>query len=54
MGNEDLRAMARGRMDSSGYGLTQVGRVLGMVNTVLWVAGFVVWMLVMAFAVVAR
>jgi hypothetical protein len=38
MGNDDLKAMSRGRMDPSGSGITQAGRVLGMISTILWMA----------------
>jgi hypothetical protein len=46
MGNSDLREMDCGRMDRNGRGLTQAGRVLGMVQTLLWLAMFVVAMFV--------
>ena len=35
MGNNDLREMRAGRMDPSGQGLTQAGRVCGMVSVIL-------------------
>ena len=35
MGNNDLRAMDAGRMDPDGRGLTQAGRILGMVACIL-------------------
>jgi hypothetical protein len=34
MGNTDLEAMRRGRMDPSGEGLTQAGRICGIISTV--------------------
>jgi hypothetical protein len=36
MGNNDLEAMRRGEMDSSGEGLAQAGRICGMVGTALF------------------
>ena len=36
MGNTDLRKMQLGRMDTSGYSLTQAGRVFGMIFAMLW------------------
>jgi hypothetical protein len=35
MGNNDLQEMQAGRMDSSGEGITQAGRIIGMVATIL-------------------
>ena len=35
MANEDLRKMRSGQMDNSGYGLTQAGQIIGIVNVVL-------------------
>ncbi len=35
MGNEDLRAMDRGEMDPAGRGLTEAGRVLGMIHCII-------------------
>jgi len=43
MGNSDLAEIRAGRMDLSGEGMVQAGRVLGMVATVLvvlWIMGF--------------
>jgi hypothetical protein len=37
LGNADLREMRAGRMDPSGEGLTNVGRILGMISTLLMV-----------------
>jgi hypothetical protein len=38
MANNDLLAMATGKMDRSGEGMVQAGRVLGMISTLLAVA----------------
>jgi hypothetical protein len=35
MGNSDLAEMRAGRMDPEGEGLTQAGRILGMVSTII-------------------
>jgi hypothetical protein len=34
MGNTDLDAIRRGRMDPSGEGLTQAGRICGIISTI--------------------
>jgi hypothetical protein len=47
MGNTDLRAMDAGTMDPSGQGLTQAGKILGIVTVVMYVVGIVCWMLFM-------
>lgn len=47
MGNGDLREMDAGRMDPSGRGLTQAGKICGMVSVALAVLGVVVWILMM-------
>ncbi len=47
MGNSDLRKMQLGRMDPSGYSLTQVGRVFGMIFTLLWVVSLGVFFLIL-------
>ena len=36
LGNQDVAAIDSGRMDPSGRGLTQAGRVIGIVATSLW------------------
>jgi hypothetical protein len=35
MGRRDLRAMANNEMDRSGEGMTQAGKVCGMISTIL-------------------
>ncbi len=40
MGNNDLKAMDAGRMDPEGRQLTQVGKILGIIATVLTILGF--------------
>lgn len=39
MGSEDLQKMRRGRMDKSGYGITQAGYILGIISTILTAVG---------------
>lgn len=39
MGNGDLAKMHRGQMDKEGLGLTNAGRVLGMILTIIWMIG---------------
>ncbi len=48
MGSADLREMDAGRMDPSGRGLTQAGRICGIVNVALTVVGILIWMLMIA------
>lgn len=52
MGNKDQKAMAEGRMDPAGRSNTQVGKVLGIVGTVLlvlWVIGGALWVVMLGF-----
>jgi predicted Zn finger-like uncharacterized protein len=41
MGTHDLEEMQAGRVDSSGQALTQAGRVLGMIFSILYIVGAV-------------
>ncbi len=45
MGSGDLREMDAGRMDPSGRGLTQAGKICGIISVVLWLVSLVFWML---------
>jgi len=47
MGNNDLKQMAEGRMDSSGQGLTQAGKICGIVSVILTVLGLIAWVVMM-------
>ncbi len=38
MGSNDLEEMARGRLDPAGLSTTKIGRMLGMVMSILWIA----------------
>ena len=48
MGGSDLKAMAAGTMDPSGKDLTNIGRILGIIASVLLILGIVVAILVFA------
>ena len=50
MGNNDMREMAAGTMDSSGRGLTQAGKICGMIGVILAIVGMCIWFLIMMFA----
>jgi len=43
--NTDLREMDAGRMDPSGRGLTQAGKICGIIGVVLAILGLGFWML---------
>lgn len=51
MGSNDLKEMAAGRMDPSGQGLTQAGKICGMVSVILQIVGFIVWLLFMSLGI---
>jgi predicted Zn finger-like uncharacterized protein len=42
MGNTDLREMQAGNMDPEGESMTQTGRILGMIATILSIVGIVI------------
>jgi len=41
MGNADLKEMAAGTMDPSGKDMTKIGRILGMIGTILLILGVI-------------
>jgi hypothetical protein len=45
MGSGDLREMDAGRMDPSGRGLTQAGKICGIISVVLWILWIILMML---------
>jgi hypothetical protein len=50
MGNADLKEMDRGTMDPTGRGLTQAGRICGIISTILGIALFalgLLWLVLM-------
>jgi hypothetical protein len=54
MANGDLREMAAGTMDSSGRGMTQAGKICGMIGVILAIVGLCIWVLIMLGLVGAR
>jgi hypothetical protein len=46
MGNGDLREMDMGRMDPSGRGLTQAGKICGIISVALAILYIVIWTLI--------
>jgi hypothetical protein len=51
MGSNDLKEMAAGRMDPAGQGLTQAGKICGMISVILQIVGLVIWLLFMSLGV---
>ena len=54
MANGDLREMNAGLMDPSGRGLTQAGKICGMISVILAIVGICIWLLIMLGLVGAR
>ncbi|NIA21914.1 MAG: DUF4190 domain-containing protein [Anaerolineaceae bacterium] len=52
MGNTDLQKIQAGQMDPSGEGLTQGGRICGMIGSIFLILGVVVGIIAMLFAVI--
>ncbi len=52
MGNSDLSEMDAGLMDPSGRGLTQAGKILGMVSCLLTVLGLVLGIVLFALGMI--
>ncbi len=53
MGNGDLRAMEHGEMDPAGQGLTQAGKIVGMISVILWIIMIPVVLVMLALGVFA-
>lgn len=51
MGNGDLREMAAGRMDPAGQGMTQAGKICGIIGVVLNVIGAIGYIAAIALGV---
>jgi len=49
MGNNDLREMTAGTMDPAGRGLTQAGKICGMISVILAIVGLCIWLIVVVF-----
>jgi hypothetical protein len=47
MGNKDLKEMRAGRMDDSGEGTTNAGRICGMISTILFLVSCLGWGVIM-------
>lgn len=45
MGRNDLAEMNQGRMDPSGRGLTQAGKICGMISVIIQIVGLVIWLI---------
>ena len=52
MGNTDLAEMRRGRMDPEGEGMTQAGRICGMISSILMVVAIGCYALIFVVAIV--
>ena len=50
MGNGDLREMDAGRIDPLGRGLTQAGKICGIVSVALQIVIIVIWLLMAVLA----
>ena len=44
MGNSDIKQMDAGTMDPTGRGMTNAGRILGMIGSILFIVGAVIVM----------
>lgn len=53
MGTGDLKQIDAGTMDATGRGMTNAGRILGMISVILMVVGIVVVVLLMMLGVLA-
>jgi uncharacterized membrane protein YidH (DUF202 family) len=51
MGNNDLREMNAGTMDPSGRGLTQAGKICGMIGVILVIVWIFIWLLILGASV---
>jgi len=49
MGNNDLREMDEGLMDPTGRGITQAGKICGMISVILVIVGTAIWLLIAMF-----
>jgi len=51
LGSNDLKEMDAGTRDPSGRGLTQAGKICGIISVILQIIGLIVWLLMMALGV---
>jgi len=52
MGNSDLKEMDAGEMDPEGRGITQAGKICGIVSVALQAIGLLVWLGVMLLTII--
>ncbi len=50
MGKNDLREIDAGTMDPTGRGLTNAGKICGMISVIFACAGLAIWLLFMIIA----
>jgi hypothetical protein len=48
MGNTDLKEIDAGRMDPTGRGLTEAGRIIGIIGTVLLALSVIIGLVILA------
>ena len=53
MGGNDLKKIDAGRMDPEGRSMTQIGRILGMVATILFVLAILFYCVIIVVAIAA-
>jgi len=46
LANGDLKEMTAGKMDPSGEGLTNAGKICGIVGVAIQIVGFVIWLII--------
>ena len=51
MGSSDLREMDAGRMDPSGRGMTQAGKICGMIGVILVLCVAAIWVVLLILGV---
>ena len=51
MGSGDLKEMDAGTMDASGRGLTQAGKICGMISVIWQIIVLVIWLLIVVLGV---
>ena len=51
MGSSDLKQMNAGTMNPEGQGMTQAGKILGMIATLLWIIGIATWIAIAFLAI---
>jgi len=54
MGSGDLKKMDAGVMDPKGRGITQAGKIIGMVATILAIVGIALWFLIFFLAIAVQ